>query len=148
MARAKRKCCGVPSRFPDLIPPDFYLWGVLKNTVYATKPQTLEELRVQIEHACNDIPLAKIQLICRSVIARYNDDDNVFRRNVTGNPFNLRECNLKTILFVMSINVCEVQDVDQVLDASLNDDDNDEDYDQDVFTVNKLTESSYEESLF
>ncbi|KAJ4439447.1 hypothetical protein ANN_07571 [Periplaneta americana] len=41
---------------------DFYLWGALKDTVYATKPQTLEELRAQIEHSCNDIPLATIQL--------------------------------------------------------------------------------------
>ncbi|KAJ4429885.1 hypothetical protein ANN_22089 [Periplaneta americana] len=51
-----------PPRSPDLTPPDFYLWGALKDTVYAIKPQTLEELRVQIEHACNDIPLATIQL--------------------------------------------------------------------------------------
>ena len=30
---------------------------------YATKPQTLEELRNQIEHAINDIPLAIIQTL-------------------------------------------------------------------------------------
>ncbi|XP_069692714.1 uncharacterized protein [Periplaneta americana] len=30
--------------------------------MYATKPQTPEELRVHIENACNDIPLATIQL--------------------------------------------------------------------------------------
>ena len=34
-------------RSPDSTPLDFYLWGTLKNTVYATKPQTMEELRVQ-----------------------------------------------------------------------------------------------------
>ncbi|KAJ4442229.1 hypothetical protein ANN_12095 [Periplaneta americana] len=51
-----------PPLSPDLTPPDVYLWGALKDTVYATKPQTLEELRVQIEHACNDIPLATVQL--------------------------------------------------------------------------------------
>ncbi|KAJ4427227.1 hypothetical protein ANN_24844 [Periplaneta americana] len=49
-------------RSPDLTFPDFYLWGALKDTVYTTN-HTLEELRVQIEHACNDIPLATIQLI-------------------------------------------------------------------------------------
>ncbi|KAJ4441911.1 hypothetical protein ANN_11771 [Periplaneta americana] len=59
-----------PPRSLNLTPPDFYLWGALKDTVYATKPQTLEELRVQIEHACNDIPLATIQLICHSVLRR------------------------------------------------------------------------------
>ena len=35
--------------------------------VYATNPQTLEELRDQIVHAINDIPLATIQTVCRSV---------------------------------------------------------------------------------
>ncbi|KAJ4442199.1 hypothetical protein ANN_12065 [Periplaneta americana] len=36
------------------------------------KPRTLEELRVQIEHACNDIPLATIQLVFRqSFTAHY-----------------------------------------------------------------------------
>ena len=52
---------------PNLTPLDFYLWGTLKNTVYATKPQTMEELRDQIEHAINDIPLTTIQTIYRSV---------------------------------------------------------------------------------
>ena len=55
-----------PPRSPDLTPLEFYLCGTLKNTVYATKPQTLEELRDQIEHAINDIPLATIQTVCRS----------------------------------------------------------------------------------
>ena len=35
--------------------------------VYATKPQTLEELRDQIIHVINEIPLAAIQTVCRSV---------------------------------------------------------------------------------
>ena len=56
-----------PPRSPYLTPLDFYLWGTLKNTAHSTKPQTLEELRDQIEHAINDIPLATIQTVCRSV---------------------------------------------------------------------------------
>ena len=59
-----------PPRSPDLTHPDFYLWRTLKNTVYATKPQTLEELRDQIEHAINYIALATIQTVCRSVRRR------------------------------------------------------------------------------
>ena len=59
-----------PPRSPDLIPLDFYLWGTLKNTVYATKPQTLEELRNQIEHVINDIPIATIQIVCIAVRRR------------------------------------------------------------------------------
>ena len=38
--------------------------------MYATKPQTLEELRDQIEHVNNDIPLTTIQMVCRSVRRR------------------------------------------------------------------------------
>ena len=59
-----------PPRSPDLTTLDFYVRGTLKNTVYATKPQTLEELRDQIEHAINDIPLTTIQTVCRSVRRR------------------------------------------------------------------------------
>ena len=55
------------SQSPNLTPPDFYLWGTLKNMVYPTTPQSMEELRDQIEHAINDIPLATIQTVCRSV---------------------------------------------------------------------------------
>ena len=44
----------LPPRSPDLTPLDFYLWGTLKNTVYATKPQTLEELRDQIQHTLSN----------------------------------------------------------------------------------------------
>ena len=56
-----------PPRSTDLTPLDFYVWGTLKNTVYATKPQTLEELRDQIEPAISDIPFARIQTVCSSV---------------------------------------------------------------------------------
>ena len=59
-----------PSRSPDLTPLDFYLWGILKNTVYATKPQALKKLRDQVENAINDIPLAPIQTVYRSVRRR------------------------------------------------------------------------------
>ena len=57
----------LPPRSPNLTPLDFYHWGTLKNTVYATKTQTLEELKDQIEHAINYIPLGTIHTICFSV---------------------------------------------------------------------------------
>ena len=59
-----------PPRSPDLTPLGFYFWKALKNTAYASKPQTLEELRDQIEHAINDIPLETIHTVCRSVRRR------------------------------------------------------------------------------
>ena len=39
--------------------------------MYGTKPQTLEKLGDQIEHTINDIPLATIQTVCRSVRRRW-----------------------------------------------------------------------------
>ena len=50
----------VPASISRFSPSGFYLWGILKKTVYATKLQTLKELRDQIELAINDIPLAAI----------------------------------------------------------------------------------------
>ena len=36
---------------PDLNPPDFYLWGYLKDKVYENNPQTLPELKRAITTA-------------------------------------------------------------------------------------------------
>jgi hypothetical protein len=41
-----------PPRSPDLTPPIFFLWGYLKDTVYSTKPATLQELRQELNELC------------------------------------------------------------------------------------------------
>ncbi len=38
-----------PARSPDLIPPDFFLWTHLNNSVYLNKPTTVDELKTKIE---------------------------------------------------------------------------------------------------
>jgi hypothetical protein len=38
-----------PPRSQDLLPPDFYLWGVLKDNVYKINPRTSEELKQNTE---------------------------------------------------------------------------------------------------
>jgi len=35
-------------RSPDLSPLDYFLWGYLKDRVYKTKPQNLQQLRQRI----------------------------------------------------------------------------------------------------
>lgn len=45
-----------PPRSPDLTPPDFYLWGFLKNVVYAEKPTTIQDMKNRIRTACAGIP--------------------------------------------------------------------------------------------
>src|SRR5258705_4390190 len=37
-----------PPRSPDLSPPDFFLWGMLKGTVYGNKPRALAALEGNI----------------------------------------------------------------------------------------------------
>lgn len=44
-----------PPRSPDLTPLDFFLWGHLKTMVFATPPQTLEELERRIRVECTRI---------------------------------------------------------------------------------------------
>ena len=39
-----------PSRSPDLTSPDFFLWGYLKDKVFANKPRTLQELKDNIRN--------------------------------------------------------------------------------------------------
>jgi len=37
-----------PPHSPDLMPPDYFLWGYLKGTVYQNKPQTIDALKANI----------------------------------------------------------------------------------------------------
>ncbi len=41
---------------PDLNPPDFYLWGYLKDRVYENNPQTIPELKEAITQKIRAIP--------------------------------------------------------------------------------------------
>ena len=41
---------------PDLNPPDFYLWGYLKDNVYGNNPQTIAELKAEITATIRAIP--------------------------------------------------------------------------------------------
>ena len=42
---------------PDLNPPDFYLWGYLKDRVYANRPLELDDLKNAIERETAAIPI-------------------------------------------------------------------------------------------
>jgi hypothetical protein len=61
---------GWPPRSPDLTPPDFYLWGHLKDQVYARNPRNTQELKQFIIEEFNAIPQNFIENSCRSVIQR------------------------------------------------------------------------------
>ena len=44
-----------PPRSCDLTPLDYFLWGYVKSLVYADKPKTLDDLKVNIECVIADI---------------------------------------------------------------------------------------------
>jgi len=51
-----------PPRLPDLTPPDYFLWGYLKGSVYQNKPQTTDTLKANITE--------EIQAVTADVLAR------------------------------------------------------------------------------
>jgi len=58
-----------PQRSPDVTPPDFFLWGYLKDTVYSTKPATPEKLRQETERFCAAVAAATWVAACELLIA-------------------------------------------------------------------------------
>jgi hypothetical protein len=44
-----------PPRLCDLTPCDFFLWGFVKSHIYASKPQTISELKAEIQHVIGEI---------------------------------------------------------------------------------------------
>lgn len=72
-----------PARSPDLTPPDFFLWGVLKDFVYKDpRPRDIPSLQERIVAGCENISLEIIQKVCDSVPERFrkcleNDGNSV-----------------------------------------------------------------------
>ena len=62
-----------PPRWPDLSPPDFFLWGVLKNAVYAHKPRTVGQLKEFIQLEWKKISPDTCTKVCHSVVRRFSD---------------------------------------------------------------------------
>ncbi|GBM07612.1 hypothetical protein AVEN_230045-1 [Araneus ventricosus] len=56
-----------PPRSPDLSPLDFFLWGCIKQRVFATPPPTLQELRNRLTDACASVSLAMLYNVQREV---------------------------------------------------------------------------------
>ena len=59
-----------PPRSPDLSPPDFFLWGVLKGNAYANKPCTIQELENNIRREIADISEDVSQATCANMKRR------------------------------------------------------------------------------
>jgi hypothetical protein len=56
-----------PPRSPDLTPPDFFLWGLLKVRVYSSKPRTIDTLKDAMRRevaAITDVTLPDVFANC------------------------------------------------------------------------------------
>jgi hypothetical protein len=56
-----------PARSPDLTPTDFFLWSVIKDHVYAKKPQNLQALKDAIVTEIQSLPVKSCRKACQSV---------------------------------------------------------------------------------
>jgi hypothetical protein len=61
-----------PARSLDFNPIDFFLWGHLKNIVYSTVSETVEELQDRIFDAANTVGENSLMRIPRSLGTRAN----------------------------------------------------------------------------
>jgi hypothetical protein len=59
-----------PPRSLDLIPPNFFLWGHLKDTVYSNHPHTLQELQANIQRTVDRISTGTLQNVFANMIRR------------------------------------------------------------------------------
>jgi hypothetical protein len=61
-----------PPLSPDLTPPDYFLWGYLKQVVYSNRPQTIEDLKQNIEVAMWNISEETLKKVVRNMVTRVN----------------------------------------------------------------------------
>lgn len=59
-----------PARSPDLSPLDFFAWGHIKENVYKTKPQNIEEMRERIVQVVQSVSQESIALAVSHFYAR------------------------------------------------------------------------------
>jgi hypothetical protein len=59
-----------PPRSSDLSPPDLFLWGHLKDTVYSNHPHTLQELQANIQRTVDRISTGTLPNAFANMIRR------------------------------------------------------------------------------
>ena len=59
-----------PPRSPDITPMDFFVWGVIKDSVYSRKPRSVEDLRQFVIDAFANLDHDLCTKVCHSVVSR------------------------------------------------------------------------------
>ena len=57
-------------RYPDITPMDFFVWGVIKDSVYSRKPRNVEDLRQFVIDAFANLDYDLCTKLCQSVVSR------------------------------------------------------------------------------
>jgi hypothetical protein len=61
-----------PLQCPNVTPPDYFLWGYLKQVVYSNRPQTIEDLKQNSEVAISNISQETLKKVVRNMMTRVN----------------------------------------------------------------------------
>jgi hypothetical protein len=56
----------------DLTPCNLFLWGYLKSRVYTNRPQTLQDLKRNIQEETVNIPIKMMERVMRNSRIRFN----------------------------------------------------------------------------
>lgn len=59
-----------PPRSPDVAPPDYWLWGMLKSKIYKQKPTSIEELKRVIRKAVSEISPDELKKAVQNIVPR------------------------------------------------------------------------------
>lgn len=59
-----------PARSPDITPLDFFVWGYIKDKVFQTAPENIEDIKTRIRNACEAITPEMLQNVMREVSRR------------------------------------------------------------------------------
>lgn len=67
-----------PPRSPDLTAPDFWLWGYLKDKVYANRPRTIQQLKANIRQEILSLQPQMLRSVMENSLerARLCEDEN------------------------------------------------------------------------
>jgi hypothetical protein len=57
-----------PPRALDLSPPDFFLWGAMKNSVYSNNPHTTDDLKMAITGYIRNVDHAILNMVFKNTV--------------------------------------------------------------------------------
>ncbi len=59
-----------PARIPDLLPCDFFLWGCMKDHVFATNPTSIEDLKATVTTVIQSIDVRTLRKVFQNMMKR------------------------------------------------------------------------------